>query len=24
VFVACIFVLTLIQQIGMEKRTHYQ
>jgi multiple sugar transport system permease protein len=24
VFVACIFILTLIQQIGMEKRTHYQ
>jgi len=24
VFVACIFVVTLIQQIGMEKRTHYQ
>ncbi|WP_249276246.1 carbohydrate ABC transporter permease [Bordetella genomosp. 7] len=23
VFVACIFILTLIQQIGMEKRTHY-
>lgn len=23
VFVGCIFILTLIQQIGMEKRTHY-
>ena len=23
VFVACIFVLTLVQQAGMEKRTHY-
>lgn len=23
IFVACIFVLTLVQQAGMEKRTHY-
>lgn len=24
IFIACIFILTLVQQIGMEKRTHYR